>query len=98
MNKCKFVVIIFLITYSLFSVFGTIFLIGWGGESRIKSTLMIFYKFPFDWTKLITENSLAFIPLNILFWTTLVFFLCFIIQWFARKLSGFFTKTQDLSN
>ena len=51
MNKCKLIAIIFLIVYSLFTIYGTIFLSGWGSENKMKSTLMIFYKFPVDWAK-----------------------------------------------
>jgi hypothetical protein len=80
MNKCKLIAIIFLIVYSLFTIFGTIFLTGWGGENKIKSTLMIFYKFPVDWTKLIVEKSILFLPINILFWTSIVYFLCFAVS------------------
>ena len=80
MNKCKLIAIIFLIVYSLFTIYGTIFLSGWGSENKMKSTLMIFYKFPVGWAKLIAEKSLLFIPINILFWTTIVYFLCFMIS------------------
>ena len=80
MNKCKLIAILFFIAYSIFTIFGTIFLSGWGGENKLKSALMIFYKFPFDWAKLIAERSLLFIPINILFWTAIVYFLCFMIS------------------
>lgn len=72
-KRAKKIALIFLLVYSLFSIFGTVFLVGWGGESNIKSLLMLFYKFPFDWTKLISEKSLLFLPLNILFWTIIVY-------------------------
>lgn len=64
----------FLILYSIFSVFGTIFLVDWfGHKSPYKGAFIWLYEFPVDWITLIVEGSLFFLVLNILFWSLIVY-------------------------
>jgi len=66
--------ILFLIMYSIFIIYGSLFLVSWGHTSMIKKLVLFFTEFPFSWGDLIVEVSIVFLPLNILFWT-LVFYL-----------------------
>jgi hypothetical protein len=73
--------ITFFILYGLFSLFGTVFFVGWGGENVLKSAVLFFYKFPIDWIILIVEKSFWFLLLNILFWSIVVYiFVIFVIR------------------
>ena len=66
---------VFLVVYAIFSLFGTVFLVSWGHTNWVKKLLMVFFKFPLDWAHLIGNVSIWYLPLNILFWTVLYFFI-----------------------
>lgn len=76
---------VFFILYGLFSLFGTIFFVGWGGENILKSIVLFFYKFPFDWVYLMVNKSYWFLPLNILFWSIVVYFFALLVIKIRRR-------------
>ncbi len=69
----------FSILYSIACTFGTIFLVTWGSTNWYKELMMVMLSWPLEWNKLIAE-SLIWLPLNILFWTLLMFFTTMIIE------------------
>lgn len=73
-NKLAFkIALIFLVLYGMCAIYGTHYLVSWGHTNTTKSALLLFYKFPFDWASLISEVSILFLPLNILFWSGVVY-------------------------
>ena len=69
----------FFCLYGLFNFTGIIFFMGWDEPGTLKSIVMVFYKFPFDWVYLIVEISGWFLLINILFWSAIVYFLAFFL-------------------
>jgi len=69
----------FFIIYGLFSLFGTVFFVGWGGDNVLKSIVLFYFKFPIDWIHMIVYNSYWFLLLNILFWSIAVYFFALLV-------------------
>jgi len=72
------VTLIFAIIYSICLIFGSIFLVSWGGENLFKTCLMFFLTFPIDWASLIANKSMIYLLLNIFFWSLVVYIITFV--------------------
>lgn len=79
------VTLIFTIIYSICSIFGSIFLVSWGGENLFKACLMFFLTFPIDWVSLIVNESMIYLLLNIIFWSLVVYTITFVFFLIVRS-------------
>ncbi len=77
--------IIFLIVYTLACTFGSIFLVTWGSTNWYKELMTFMLTWPFDWDKLIVD-SIAWLPVNIAFWTALTYVTTFTTETLIRYL------------
>ena len=77
--------LVFFFIYGLLSLFGSIFLVSWGGSGVFKRTLLFFSSVPFDWNQLIVK-SLWFMLLNIVFWSFAVYIIVFFIVRLVRRI------------
>ena len=67
--------IVFFITYGLASTVGSIFLVTWGGKSWFKTLIIFLTTFPLDWDHLIVGKFGINLLLNVIFWSTVVYFI-----------------------
>ncbi len=80
MNKlARKIALWFMGIYTLLATFGSIFLVSWGHSNWYKKIMVFALTFPVAWDKLIADVSLIFLPLNILFWSAVVYLLAFLI-------------------
>ena len=71
--------IVFFVIYGLACTVGSIFLITWGSPSVFKSFMNFMLTFPINWDSLIVK-SLFYLLLNILFWSTIVYILAYLME------------------
>jgi len=69
----------FMGVYTIFAIFGTIFLVSWGHTNWYREVMVFALTFPIAWDQLIVNVSLFFLPLNILFWSIVVYFFALLI-------------------
>ncbi|MEM9297512.1 MAG: hypothetical protein AAGA64_03915 [Bacteroidota bacterium] len=65
--------LVFMVIYGLLVTVGSIFLVSWGHTNWYKEMMLFALSFPVAWKDLIVEESLIFLPLNILFWTAIIY-------------------------
>ncbi len=78
--------VIFFILYSLACTFGSIFLVTWGSTNWYKKLINFMLTWPLNWDKLIID-SIIWLPVNILFWTTLTYLLATSIETLIVRLT-----------
>lgn len=80
MNKLALKIALwFMGVYAILAIFGSIFLVSWGHTNWYKKVMVFALTFPIAWDKLIVDVSLFFLPLNILFWSIVVYFSALLI-------------------
>ena len=80
MNKLALkITLLFMGIYAILATFGSLFLVSWGHTNWYKEVMVFALAFPIAWNKLIADVSLFFLPLNILFWSTVVYFCALLI-------------------
>lgn len=80
MNKLALKIALwFMGIYAILAIFGSIFLVSWGHTNWYKEVMVFALTFPIAWDKLIVDVSLVFLPLNILFWSVVVYLFAFLI-------------------
>lgn len=65
--------IVFMVVYGLLVTVGSIFLVSWGNTNWYKEMMLFALSFPVAWKDLIVEVSLIFLPLNIIFWSAIIY-------------------------
>ena len=68
----KIITITFFIIYFLATTLGSVFLVSWGSTNWYKEIMLFFISTPINWRIMIVD-SIVWLPINILFWTTLIF-------------------------
>lgn len=66
--------------YAIIATLGSMFLVSWGHTNWYKEVMVFALTFPIAWNELIADVSLLFLPLNILFWSTVVYFFALLIM------------------
>ena len=80
MNKLALKIALwFMVIYAMLAIFGSIFLVSWGHTNWYKEVMVFALTFPVSWDKLIVDVSLIFLPLNILFWSVVVYLFALLI-------------------
>lgn len=74
---------IFFIIYGMMCTIGSIYLVTWGTPTNFKSFMNFMLTTPINWDKLIME-SIFYLLLNMIFWTTVVYLLTGAIQTIFR--------------
>jgi hypothetical protein len=77
--------VVFFVLYSLVLIGGSSFLVTWGASTWVKNTLNILLSFPISWSYLVSR-SIAFLLINIFFWTTIVYVIVTIFEKFFRAI------------
>jgi hypothetical protein len=54
--------------------------VGWGSKSLFQQVMVFFLTYPLNWSELAVNVSLVFLPLNILFWSAIVFVITYLIS------------------
>lgn len=87
-NKISFrLTISFLIIYTLAITVGSIFLVTWGSTNWYKETIVFMLTWPVKWDKLIID-SLAWLLVNIGFWTVMFYLISLITETFTWELAS----------
>jgi hypothetical protein len=81
----------FLIIYTLAITVGSIFLVTWGSTNWYKETIVFMLTWPVEWDKLFID-SLAWLFVNIGFWTVIIYLVSLITETFTWELVSKTTK------
>lgn len=82
----------FLIIYTLSTTIGSIFLVTWGSTNWFKETIEFMLNWPVEWDKLFID-SLAWLFVNIGFWTVIFYLVSLITETFTWRLVSQIAKS-----